>query len=147
MPLYRFRHLLVAFAAVVMLGRLVAAAASTLGGAIPGPLPIFPLDNWWNLDVSKLHQLDELRSQVGDARVSIQQMVALIGRDADRDAVVEVTKRRFGWSRPVIGNASELVDHYGRLAEQGIERVYTWFCDFAPPETLTEFGEDVIAQL
>ncbi len=41
-----------ALAAVVVLGRLVAAAASTLGGAIPGPLPIFPPDNWWNLDVS-----------------------------------------------------------------------------------------------
>ena len=30
----------------------IVAAASTLGGAIPGPLPIFPHDNWWNLDVS-----------------------------------------------------------------------------------------------
>ena len=39
-------------AAVAALGGLVAAAASTLGGAIPGPLPIFPRDNWWNLDVS-----------------------------------------------------------------------------------------------
>jgi hypothetical protein len=33
------------------LGGLVA-AISTLGGAIPGPLPIFPRDNWWNLDIS-----------------------------------------------------------------------------------------------
>jgi hypothetical protein len=30
----------------------IVAAASTLGGAIPGPLPIFPRDNWWNLDIS-----------------------------------------------------------------------------------------------
>ena len=52
MPLHRTRHLVVALAAVVVLGRLVAAAASTLGGAIPGPLPIFPADNWWNLDIS-----------------------------------------------------------------------------------------------
>jgi hypothetical protein len=52
MPHYRFRHLLVALAAIAVLGRLVAAAASLLGGAIPGPLPIFPPDNWWNLDVS-----------------------------------------------------------------------------------------------
>jgi hypothetical protein len=27
-------------------------AASTLGGAIPVPLPLFPPDNWWNTDVS-----------------------------------------------------------------------------------------------
>jgi hypothetical protein len=27
-------------------------AASTLGGVIPGPLPVFPRDNWWNLDIS-----------------------------------------------------------------------------------------------
>ena len=30
----------------------VAAAPSVLGGAIPGPLPIFPVDNWWNVDIS-----------------------------------------------------------------------------------------------
>ena len=27
-------------------------AASTAGGALPGPLPLFPPNNWWNLDVS-----------------------------------------------------------------------------------------------
>ncbi|MGH8977896.1 MAG: LLM class flavin-dependent oxidoreductase, partial [Acidimicrobiia bacterium] len=80
-------------------------------------------------------------------RVSIQQTVALVGRDSDREAVTALAQRRFGWSRPVIGSATELVDHYGKLAERGVERVYTWFCDFAPPDTLTEFGEDVIAQL
>jgi hypothetical protein len=30
----------------------VLSAASTLGGALPGPLPLFPADNWWNLDIS-----------------------------------------------------------------------------------------------
>jgi hypothetical protein len=55
MPRYRSRPLLAtvsALGAVAALGSLVAAAASTLGGAIPGPLPIFPRDNWWNVDVS-----------------------------------------------------------------------------------------------
>jgi len=28
------------------------AAAATLGGALPAPLPLFPSDNWWNVDVS-----------------------------------------------------------------------------------------------
>jgi hypothetical protein len=27
-------------------------AASELGGTLPGPLPLFPADNWWNLDIS-----------------------------------------------------------------------------------------------
>ena len=52
MPFCRFRLLFVTLAAVAALGGLVAAAASTLGGALPGPLPLFPRDNWWNLDVS-----------------------------------------------------------------------------------------------
>ncbi len=38
-------------AATNMLGS-VAAATNMLGGPIPGPLPIFPPDNWWNLDIS-----------------------------------------------------------------------------------------------
>ena len=33
------------------------------------------------------------------------------------------------------------------MAEQGVERVYTWFCDFAAPETLAEFGDDVVTPL
>ena len=102
--------------------------------------------DWWNVHVGQLAKLDDLRPEVGGARVSIQQMVALLPRDGDRDAVAALATKRFGFSRPVIGTAAELVDHYGRLAERGVERVYTWFCDFAPPETLAEFGEDVIAQ-
>ena len=38
---------------IFLLGALAALdAASSQGGAIPGPLPLFPADNWWNLDVS-----------------------------------------------------------------------------------------------
>jgi alkanesulfonate monooxygenase SsuD/methylene tetrahydromethanopterin reductase-like flavin-dependent oxidoreductase (luciferase family) len=103
--------------------------------------------DWWNLDVSKLDRIDELRAHAGNARTSIQEMVALVSSGANRAAVVEEVTRRFRWSRPVIGNARELVDHYGALADRGVERVYTWFCDFAPPETLAEFGEGVISIL
>lgn len=103
--------------------------------------------DWWNVHIGALGKVDELRSQVGGARASIQQMVALVGRGGDRDAVTALAMRRFGYARPVIGTGAELLEHYGRLAERGIERVYTWFCDFAPPETLAEFGEEVIARL
>jgi alkanesulfonate monooxygenase SsuD/methylene tetrahydromethanopterin reductase-like flavin-dependent oxidoreductase (luciferase family) len=118
-----------------------------IGGTGPKMLGLVrEFADWWNVDVSKLDKLDELRPSAGDARPSIQEMVALVPRGADREAVTAQVLRRFRWSRPVIGSASELFDHYCGLAERGIERVYTWFCDFAPPATLAEFGEGVIAR-
>ena len=36
----------------VSLGTVVMFAVTTLGGALPGPLPLLPRDNWWNLDIS-----------------------------------------------------------------------------------------------
>jgi alkanesulfonate monooxygenase SsuD/methylene tetrahydromethanopterin reductase-like flavin-dependent oxidoreductase (luciferase family) len=119
-----------------------------IGGTGPKTLALVrDFADWWNVHVGHLHRVDELRPQVGDARVSIQQMIAVVPDGADREAITEVAMRRFGYSNPVIGSAAELVDHYGRLAEQGIERVYAWFCDFAPPDTLAAFGEEVIAPL
>jgi hypothetical protein len=38
-----------ALVAVIGVGVL---AAGTIGGPLPGPLPLFPPDNWWNLDIS-----------------------------------------------------------------------------------------------
>jgi alkanesulfonate monooxygenase SsuD/methylene tetrahydromethanopterin reductase-like flavin-dependent oxidoreductase (luciferase family) len=119
-----------------------------IGGTGPKTLALVrDFADWWNVHVGSLDKVDELRSQVGDARVSIQQMVALVPHGADREAITALAQRRFGFSRPVIGSGAELVEHYGRLAAQGIGRVYTWFCDFAPPETLSAFGEEVIAPL
>jgi alkanesulfonate monooxygenase SsuD/methylene tetrahydromethanopterin reductase-like flavin-dependent oxidoreductase (luciferase family) len=116
-----------------------------IGGVGPKTLALVrEFADWWNVHVGHINRIEELRPQVGNARVSIQQTVALIGRDADREAVTALAKRRFGWSRPLIGTASELVDRFGVLGERGVERVYTWFCDFAPPDTLAEFGSDVI---
>ena len=37
---------------VVLLLASVTASAATQGGAIPVPLPLFPANNWWNVDVS-----------------------------------------------------------------------------------------------
>jgi hypothetical protein len=37
---------------VVVLGAVLAAQTATPGGTLPGPLPLFPADNWWNLDIS-----------------------------------------------------------------------------------------------
>jgi hypothetical protein len=40
-----------ALACILIAGAAVMATA-TLNGSIPGPLPLFPRDNWWNLDIS-----------------------------------------------------------------------------------------------
>ena len=119
-----------------------------IGGIGPKTLAlVHDFADWWNVHVGHVDKIEELRPKVGDARVSIQQTLALIGRDRDRDEVTALAKKRFGWSRPIIGTAPELVDRLGALGERGVERVYTWFCDFAPPDTLAEFGEDVLPHL
>jgi len=59
LPRPRGLSLFVALLTVVLLGSALDApiigsvsAAPTIGGPIPGPLPVFPPDNWWNLDIS-----------------------------------------------------------------------------------------------
>lgn len=119
-----------------------------IGGTGPKTLALVrDFADWWNVHAGALDKVEELRAQVGNAHVSIQQMVAFVGADADREAIAASAMRRFGRSGPVIGTASELIDHFGRLGEQGVERVYTWFCDFAPVDTLAEFGETVVSTL
>jgi hypothetical protein len=51
MPFRTHRILIPALLSIAAVGVIVA-AASTIGGVIPGPLPVFPSDNWWNLDIS-----------------------------------------------------------------------------------------------
>jgi hypothetical protein len=48
-PTHRRLAVLLALVSAVSIAM---AASGTLGGAVPGPLPIFPADNWWNLDIS-----------------------------------------------------------------------------------------------
>jgi alkanesulfonate monooxygenase SsuD/methylene tetrahydromethanopterin reductase-like flavin-dependent oxidoreductase (luciferase family) len=119
-----------------------------IGGVGPKTLALVrDYADWWNVHTGFVDKVSELRPQVGDARVSVQQMVAYVPSEDDRQRIHDVAVRRFGPSRPVVGSAAELVDHYGRLAAQGVERVYAWFCDFAPPETLAAFGGEVIEPL
>jgi alkanesulfonate monooxygenase SsuD/methylene tetrahydromethanopterin reductase-like flavin-dependent oxidoreductase (luciferase family) len=103
--------------------------------------------DWWNVHTGAVGKVPELRDQVGDARVSVQQMVALVPEESQRQAVTELVMKRFGRSSAVVGTGPELVDHFAGMAEGGVERVYAWFCDFAPPTTLAAFGEQVIPHL
>ncbi len=101
--------------------------------------------DWWNVHIGIVDKLDEMRPLSGSARCSVQVQVAFVPSEGSREEVAQAARRRFG-NTPVVGSSPELVDYFGSLAERGVARVYTWFCDFAPPETLLEFGEDVIAE-
>jgi alkanesulfonate monooxygenase SsuD/methylene tetrahydromethanopterin reductase-like flavin-dependent oxidoreductase (luciferase family) len=103
--------------------------------------------DWWNMHTGHLDRIEELRADAGDARVSVQQVVAVVHDERDRDEVTSLAQRRFGYANPAIGTSEELVDHFGRMSERGVERTYTWFADFARPETIEAFGESVIPAL
>lgn len=118
-----------------------------IGGAGPRTLKLVAAHaDWWNLPIYALDKLEELRPSAGNARVSIQQMVTYIPQEEDRERITQLTLSRFGGMRRgiLIGTADEIVDEYRRLADRGVERFYVWFTDFAVPETLKAFGNQVI---
>jgi alkanesulfonate monooxygenase SsuD/methylene tetrahydromethanopterin reductase-like flavin-dependent oxidoreductase (luciferase family) len=133
----------------------------TLVGAQERPVPTAPIPiliggvgrrtlglvrehaDWWNIPVHELHRLDELREQAGDAKVSVQLMVALVPDEASRAEVTELAQRRFGSTgmgrNLVIGDVDEVAAHVDGLT--GVDRVYVWFADFAPVATLERFAD------
>jgi alkanesulfonate monooxygenase SsuD/methylene tetrahydromethanopterin reductase-like flavin-dependent oxidoreductase (luciferase family) len=106
--------------------------------------------DWWNVPVHELDRIEERRPLAGDARVSVQTMVALVPSEAERAEIAALVDRRFGRGgmgmRPAVGTADELAGHFRALRSRGVERFYVWFADCAPPATLTRFAE-VIASL
>ena len=102
--------------------------------------------DWWNVPSHQLDRLAGLLPSAGRARVSLQQMVGFVGRDADRAAVTERSTKLFGHLGEglVCGDAAELVDHFAGLTAKGVERFYVWFADFAAPQTISEFSNTVI---
>jgi alkanesulfonate monooxygenase SsuD/methylene tetrahydromethanopterin reductase-like flavin-dependent oxidoreductase (luciferase family) len=120
-----------------------------IGGSGPRTMKLVAqYADWWNLVSHKVHELDALRPQAGNARVSTQQLVAFVPSEAERATIEELVHRRFpGWGESlVVGNGRELVDYYAGMHARGVERFYVWFTDFAPPETLAAFGAEVIAR-
>lgn len=101
--------------------------------------------DWWNLPVHQVDRLEDLRPHAGDARVSVQLMVASVADGRDRHDVTEMVARRYGTDglgpRVLVGTASEVAEHTASLAARGVERIYVWFADFAPPATLEAFAD------
>jgi len=104
--------------------------------------------DWWNVPMHQLDQLDARRGEAGDARVSVQLMVAYVADEGQRGDVEALVERRFGstgmGSRVVLGDADEIRTRLDAFRDQGVERFYVWFTDFAEPATLAAFGRDVI---
>jgi alkanesulfonate monooxygenase SsuD/methylene tetrahydromethanopterin reductase-like flavin-dependent oxidoreductase (luciferase family) len=123
----------------------------TIGGTGPRTLRLVAeYADWWNVQVDRIGQLDELRDRVGGARVSVQQMVTVIppiATPAEREAITATANRRFGHLLAtgglVTGTPAELSEHFGAMAARGVDRVYPWFTDFAQPATLTAFAKVV----
>jgi alkanesulfonate monooxygenase SsuD/methylene tetrahydromethanopterin reductase-like flavin-dependent oxidoreductase (luciferase family) len=102
--------------------------------------------DWWNVPTHQLDRLDAMRPHAGNARVSVQQMIAFVPSAAERDDITAITERRFGGWHVVLGDGPELVDQYHALHEHGVERLYVWFTDFAEPRTVEAFGNQVITR-
>lgn len=117
-----------------------------IGGAGKGTMRLVAEHaDWWNVHTGIVDRLDEMRHLAGNARTSLQVQVAFVPPGGSREEIEATARRRFG-PGPTVGTGPELVDYFGSLRARGIERVYVWFCDFAPPDTLAGFGDAVIGQ-
>jgi len=101
--------------------------------------------DWWNVPLHQLDRLEERRGQAGNARVSVQQMVALVPTEAAREEVTAAATRRYGGMKPIVGNAEELTAHFSAMHARGVDRFYVWFADFAPTSTLELFADVINA--
>jgi alkanesulfonate monooxygenase SsuD/methylene tetrahydromethanopterin reductase-like flavin-dependent oxidoreductase (luciferase family) len=115
----------------------------TIGGAGTRTLELVRAHaDWWNVPVNQLDLLDDRKQLAGDARVSIQQLVALVPDESARADITATATRRFGgYGSLVIGTVDELRAHFAALEARGVERVYAWFTDFAPVDTLARFAD------
>jgi alkanesulfonate monooxygenase SsuD/methylene tetrahydromethanopterin reductase-like flavin-dependent oxidoreductase (luciferase family) len=121
-----------------------------VGGSGPAMMGVISRHaDWWNLPVHKLGLFEKIRPLAGSARVSMQQMVALVDEEANRDAIADLAHRRFPGQGMglIVGTGDELREHFAGLGRRGVERFYVWFADFAPEPTVRLFGDRVVAPL
>lgn len=118
-----------------------------LGGS--GPKRTLPLvaryADWWNCPVYDVDRIDELRESIGNARISMQRVVALAPSTAARDEVVATAERRFGsWGGLIAGTPDEIAKALTEDAERGVELVVCQFSDFGTEDTLRVFAAEVM---
>ena len=99
--------------------------------------------DWWNVPVHRLGDLDTMRDRAGSARVSAQMMVSFVppgGRGRGERCCGSPLPARGGNGAMAMGDGAAVTDAFGALADRGVERLYAWFADFAPPSTLEAFA-------
>jgi alkanesulfonate monooxygenase SsuD/methylene tetrahydromethanopterin reductase-like flavin-dependent oxidoreductase (luciferase family) len=114
-----------------------------------GPKLTLPLvrefADWWNCPSYAIDQLEDLRSQVGDVRISTLHVVSLITDEANRHALASEAERRFGfWGGLIAGSPEEVAEVLSREVELGVEHFAIQFTDFATVETQECFAETVM---
>ena len=102
--------------------------------------------DWWNVPSHQLDRLPDLLPtvEVGAgplSRWSVSSAGCEPARGHRRRAPVGSATWATGSSAATPPNC---VEHFGHLSEQGVERFYVWFADFAQPDTLAEFAETVM---
>jgi alkanesulfonate monooxygenase SsuD/methylene tetrahydromethanopterin reductase-like flavin-dependent oxidoreductase (luciferase family) len=101
--------------------------------------------DWWNCPGYAYDRLDELRPLAGSARVSLQRPVGLASHAGEIDDVRDTTTRRFGaWGACVAGTPDLVAADLARDVDRGIEGFVVQLHDFARPETIRRFADEVI---
>ncbi len=116
----------------------------TIGGVGPKTRELVAKHaDWWNVPIHEVRRVPELRDTVGDAKVSIQTMIAVVPDEDSRAEITATVEKRFHpmGMRPKIGTIPELRDYFDEQRTNGVERFYCWFADFAPPSTLERMAE------
>ncbi len=102
--------------------------------------------HWWNCPSYAVDRLAELLPKVGDARVSVQHPVAVIVDESKRPHIEDAVTRRFrGWWGGILcGTPAEVADALSAEVALGVERFVIQLWDFAVPETIEAFAQEVI---
>ncbi|MCH7790336.1 MAG: LLM class flavin-dependent oxidoreductase, partial [Acidobacteria bacterium] len=119
-----------------------------IGGSGPRTLELVrDYATWWNCPIHQLDRFDELRHTVGDAKPSIQTMVTFAPDPTTHDDVMALASKRFGAmsDQRIAGDAAATLAGFAALEARGVQRVYTWMTDFAEPDNLARFGDEIIA--
>jgi alkanesulfonate monooxygenase SsuD/methylene tetrahydromethanopterin reductase-like flavin-dependent oxidoreductase (luciferase family) len=102
--------------------------------------------DWWNLHFDAVDRLDDLRARIGNARISMQLPIVFVAEPSGRAAALDAARPSPGGRiHTLVGDADELVARFAGFAALGIERLYLWFYDSPPAETIQAFAETVMA--
>ena len=122
-----------------------------IGGA--GPQLTMPLvakyADWWNCPANAVSRLDELVTMRGNARISVQHILAIAPTAADREEATRVADKRFGfWGGGILaGTPDEIIEALQGEQKLGAERFIFRFHDFGSPESYRLFTEEIAPAL